>query len=69
MSFKSLQKIDEIDEWRQCTYGNYWTISDVTSEDYTKAAQKCSGRNLNPQKGNRGGNGGRGGNAGTPGKG
>ena len=53
----------------QCTYGSYWTFSDVTGEDYTKAAQKCSGRNLNPQKGNRGGNGGRGGNAGTPGKG
>ena len=59
--------MDEIDEWERCVYGFYGPI--VDSEDYKKADQQCSGRNLKPQKGNRGGNGGRGGNAGTPGKG
>ena len=62
-----MQKVDNIEPWPRCTYGSYWVIGDATSEDHTKAFEKCSRQNINPEKGNRGGDGGRGGNAGTPG--
>ncbi|CAH3181554.1 unnamed protein product [Porites evermanni] len=62
-------KVDNIKPWPRCTYGSYWVIGDATSEDHTKAFEKCSRQNINPEKGNRGGDGGRGGNAGTPGRG